>query len=43
MKLAEFLSQGKYLRQQSRSSAIAYFEKCLHELELDGANTADPI
>jgi tetratricopeptide (TPR) repeat protein len=43
MKLAEFLSQGKYLRRQSRSSAIAYFEKCLHELEFDEANIDDPL
>ncbi|BBC22700.1 tetratricopeptide repeat protein [Pseudanabaena sp. ABRG5-3] len=30
MKLAEFLMQGQQLRQQDRTSAIAYFEQCLH-------------
>ncbi len=29
MKLAEFLKQGQQLRQQDRTSAIAYFEQCL--------------
>ena len=29
MKLAEFLHQGKQLRRQGRTSAIAYFEQCL--------------
>ena len=29
MKLAEFLHQGKQLRRQGRTFAIAYFEQCL--------------
>ena len=32
MELAEFLVQGQQLRQQNRTSAIAYFEQCLQNV-----------
>jgi tetratricopeptide (TPR) repeat protein len=43
MKLSEFLIQGQRLRQQDRTLAIAYFEKCLQDLsitEVDASTTA---
>jgi tetratricopeptide (TPR) repeat protein len=40
MKLAEFLLQGRQLRQQDRTSAIAYFEQCLQNIATD-ANSVE--
>ena len=38
MKLAEFLHQGKQLRRQGRTFAIAYFEQCLENTVNDNAD-----
>lgn len=37
MKLAEFLIQGQQLRQQDRTSAIAYFEQCLQNTTVENS------
>ena len=37
MKLAEFLKQGQQLRQQGRTSAIAYFEQCLQNTNISNS------
>jgi len=41
MKLAEFLIQGQQLRQQDRTSAIAYFEQCLQNTTTDANFAGD--
>ncbi len=41
MKLAEFLIQGQQLRQQDRTSAIAYFEQCLQNTTTDANFVGD--
>ncbi len=41
MKLAEFLMQGQQLRQQDRTSAIAYFEQCLQNTNTDANSVGD--
>ncbi|MBD2176012.1 hypothetical protein H6F42_03640 [Pseudanabaena sp. FACHB-1998] len=41
MKLAEFLTQGHQLRQQDRTSAIAYFEQCLQNTNIGGSSEED--
>ena len=37
MKLAEFLKQGQQLRQQGRTSTIAYFEQCLQNTNINNS------
>ncbi|NUN63802.1 hypothetical protein HCU40_03335 [Pseudanabaena biceps] len=41
MKLAEFLIQGKQLRQQDRTLAIAYFEQCLQSIAINEKSEVD--
>ncbi|NMF58488.1 tetratricopeptide repeat protein [Pseudanabaena yagii] len=41
MKLAEFLIQGQQLRQQDRTSAIAYFEQCLQNTTTDANSVGE--
>ncbi|MFM7601305.1 MAG: tetratricopeptide repeat protein [Pseudanabaena sp.] len=42
MKLAEFLIQGQHMRQQDRTLAISYFEKCLQNTTTSEHLDSDP-